>query len=109
MEKRGDALVPGAGRLLQSIQGPREQAHVIRVGGVDEADGLLAVDLLGEMTVEEGVGDVHLVHRPGARSSKVQDGTDRARFDNRSKRIREVDAASLTKTSNHPARLVALE
>ena len=38
MEERGDALVPGAGRLLQSIQGPREQAHVIRMLGVDEAN-----------------------------------------------------------------------
>jgi hypothetical protein len=61
------------------------------------------------MSIEEGVGDVHLVHWPSSGGHEVQNSPDRARFDNRSERIREVDAGALTKASDHPARLVALE
>jgi hypothetical protein len=39
----------------------------------------------------------------------VQNSPDRARFDNRSERIHEVDAGALTEALDHPARLVALE
>ena len=105
MQKRGDALVPGAGRLLQSIQGPREQAHVIGALGVDKANGLLTVDLLRQVAMEEGVGDVHLMHQPRARSGEVQNRADRARFDNRGKRIREVDTRALPKAAHDPAAL----
>lgn len=59
--------------------------------------------------MKEGVGDVHLVHRPSSRDGEVQNHPDRARFDNRSKRIREVDAGALTEAADNLARLVALE
>jgi hypothetical protein len=101
MQEAGDALVPGAGRLLQSIQGPREQAHVIGALGVDEADGLLTVHLFLQMAMKEGVGDVHLMHGPRTRRGEVQHCADRARFDNRGKRIREVDASALPKTAHN--------
>ena len=86
--------------LLQSVQGPREQAHMIRMVGVDEADRLLAVHLLGEMTVEKSIGDIHLVHRPRATGGEVQNGADRARLDNRGKRIRKVDTGTLAKSAD---------
>jgi hypothetical protein len=76
---------------------------------VDEPGGLLTVHLFGEMFMEEGVGDVHLVHRPSSGSGKVQNSPDRARFDNRSERIREVNAGAWMEASDHPSRLVALE
>jgi hypothetical protein len=41
MKKRCDALVPSTRRLLEPIQGPREQANMIRVIGVDEPSRLL--------------------------------------------------------------------
>ena len=59
--------------------------------------------------MKKGVGDVHLVHRPSTRGSEVQNSPDRARFDNRGKRIHEVDVGALTEASDHPSRLVALE
>jgi hypothetical protein len=77
--------------------------------GVDEPGGLLTVHLFGEMSMEEGVADVHLVHWPSSGSHEVQNSPNRARFDNRSKRIREVDVGALTEASDHPARLLALD
>jgi hypothetical protein len=62
MKKRRHALVPGVWCLLQSVQGAGEQAHTVEMLGVDEPGGLLTVHLFGEMSMEEGIGDVHLVH-----------------------------------------------
>jgi hypothetical protein len=55
-------VVPRSRRLLQSIEGLVEPAHQLRVCGGNEADGLRAVDGLGECVVEEGVLVVELVH-----------------------------------------------
>ena len=82
---------------------------MIRLSGVDEADGLLTVDLLGEMAMKERVGDVHLVNGPRARDRQLQDSADRARFDNRGEGVGEVHTGALTETTNHPASLVALK
>jgi hypothetical protein len=109
MKKHRHALVSGAWCLLQYVQGAGEQAHTVGILGIDEPGGLLAVHLFGEMDMEEGVGDVHLVHRPSSGGGKVQNNPDRARFDNRSERIRQVDAGALAEALDHPARLVALE
>jgi hypothetical protein len=97
MKKCHHALVPGAWCLLQPIQGAGVQTHMIGMLGVDEPSGLLTVHLLGEMAMEEGVGDIYLVHRPSSGSGEVQNSPDHARFDNRSKRIREVDTGVLWK------------
>ena len=56
---------------------------MVGVGAVDESRRLLTEDLLLEVAVEEGVGHVHLVHRPGARDRKLKNGTDRPGIDNR--------------------------
>jgi hypothetical protein len=109
MKKRYHALVLGAWCLLQSVQGAGEKAHTIGMLGVDEPSGLLTVHLFREMSMEEGVGDVYLVHRPSSGSGEVQNSPNRARFDNRSEHICEVDTGALTEASDHPARLVALE
>ena len=109
MKERCDALVPGARRLLEPVQGAREQAHMIRVGAVDEPRRLLAEHLLLEMTVEKGVRDVHLVHRPPARHRELEDGANRPWFDNRGEGVGEVDAGALTKAANHPAGLMTVK
>jgi hypothetical protein len=55
VEEGRDALVPGARRLLQAIQGAREQAHMLGVIDVDEAGGLLTVHLLGEVSMKKAL------------------------------------------------------
>ena len=61
------------------------------------------------MAVEEGVGDIHLVNGPTARNGELEDSADRARFDNRGERLREINSSVLAKTADHPASLVALK
>ena len=79
---------------------------MVGVGAVDETGGLLAEDLLLEMAVQEGVGDVHLVHRPRARHRELEDGANRPGFNNRGEGVGEVDTGALTKAANHPAGLM---
>ena len=50
---------------------------------VNKPDGLLAEDLLLEVTMEEGVGDVHLVHRPSMGDRKVENRVIRVGLDDR--------------------------
>jgi hypothetical protein len=97
MKKRHHALVRGTWCLLQPIQGAGEQAHTVGTLGVNKPSGLLTVHLFREMSMKEGVGDVHLWHRSSSRNSEVQNSPDHARFDNRSKRIREVNTGVLWK------------
>jgi hypothetical protein len=59
-----------------------EQAHMIREDAVDETGGLLTKHLLGEMPMQESIGHIELVNRPGARGSELKDDVNRARFDN---------------------------
>ena len=82
---------------------------MIRVGGVDEAGGLLAKHLLLKVAMEEGVGDIHLVDRPAARHSELEHGANRPGLDNRGECVGEVDAGTLAKATYDPTRLVALE
>ena len=82
---------------------------MIRLCGVDEAGGLFTEHLLGEVAVQEGVGDVQLMHGPSSGDGQLKHGVDRARFNNRSKSVGEVHARTLPKASNHPASFVALE
>ena len=76
---------------------------------VDETGGLLTINLLLKMAVEEGVGDIHLMNWPASGHCKLENGADRARFDNRCKRLSEVKSSALSKTTNHPTSLVALK
>ena len=102
-------LVPSPRRLLQPVKRAGEQAHKVGVLGVDEASGLLTEHLLGEMAMQEGVGDIQLVHRPGTRDRQLKHGANHARFHNRGESVGEVHARALPKTTNHPSSLVALE
>jgi hypothetical protein len=51
-------------RLLQAVEGLVEPTHQLRVHGINEVDGLRAVDGLEKSVVEEGSLDVELVHVP---------------------------------------------
>ena len=97
MEKRRDALVPSARSLLESVQGPRKQAHVVWKRRVNKPGGLLAEDLLLEVTMKEGVGDVHLVHRPSMGDRKVENRANHVGLNDRSEGVGEVNASSCRK------------
>lgn len=109
MEKRRDALVPSARSLLESVQEPRKQAHVVGKRWVNKPGGLLAEDLLLEVTMEEGVGDVHLMHRSSTGDRKVENRAYRAGLDNQSEGVGEVDASRLSEATNDPARFIAIK
>jgi hypothetical protein len=59
-----ERLEPRARRLFQSMQGLGQEAHMVGMIVVDEAHMLLIVDTLGEITVQEHILHVQLVHRP---------------------------------------------
>src|SRR4051812_182559 len=82
---------------------------MLGVGAVDEARGLLAENLLLEVTMHEGVGDVHLAYGPCTGDRELKYGADRPRLDYRGEGVGEVDAGTLTKATNHPPRLVTVE
>ena len=109
MKKRRIALIPSTRSLLESVKGPREQADVVGMCWINEPRGLLAEDLLLEVTMKKGVGDVHLVHRPGTGNRKVENRAYRTGLDHRSKGVGEVDAGSLPEATNNPACFVAVE
>src|SRR3954468_12003317 len=109
MKKRRDALVPSAWSLLESIQGPRKQAHMVGKCRINEPGGLLAEDLLLEVTMKEGVRNVHLVHRPSTGDRKVENRAYRTGLDDRSEGVGEVDASTLSEATNDPARFVAIK
>jgi hypothetical protein len=74
-------VVPRLRRLLQAIEGHVESAHQLMVRGVNEADGLRAVDSLRECAIEEGVLDVELVHGSTPGDSQSQHSPDVGRLD----------------------------
>ena len=76
---------------------------------VDEAGRLKAVDLLGECAMEEGVGDVKLVHRPTARCSEGEHRANRCWLDDRRERLAVVDAGVLAEAAHDPPGLVPLQ
>ena len=109
LEEGRDPLVPGPRCLLQPVERTGEQAHMVRIVGVDETSRLLTEHLLVEMAMQESIRHIDLVDRPSARNSKLENSANHARFDNRGKGVGEVHAGALAKTAHHPTRLVALE
>ena len=76
---------------------------------VNKPSGLLTEDLLLEVTMKEGVGDVHLVHRPSTGDRKVENRAYRAGLDDRSEGVGGVDASTLSEATNDPSRFVAIK
>jgi hypothetical protein len=80
-----------------------------RMRSIDKASRLLTIDLPSKVSMKKRIGDIHLVNWPATRDRKLQHGANRARFNNRSKGLGEVDAGTLTETADHPTSLVALK
>ena len=109
MKKRCDALVPSARSLLEPLQGPREQAHMIRRRLINEPSRLLTEHLFLKMPMKKSIRNIHLVHRPGARNRQLKNSPNRAGFDNGGESVGEVNTCSLTKTPNDPTSLVSVK
>jgi hypothetical protein len=76
---------------------------------VDEAGGLMTVDNLGELAMEEDVLDIELASLPFKGERDGVDDANRGRFDNQTKHLIEVNALLLRETMKHPACFVAVE
>jgi hypothetical protein len=61
------------------------------------------------MTMEESIGDIHLVNGPAARHGEMEHGANGHGLDNRSERVSEVDTGTLMKATNDPTRLMSVE
>jgi len=76
------------------------------VGWVDEARGLLAVDVLLQVHVKKSILDVMLVNRPGARGGGAKDNIYCCRFDNWAEGFIIVDVVLLGEATDQPTSLV---
>jgi hypothetical protein len=61
------------------------------------------------MTMEKGVGDVHLVNRPAARHGELEHGVNGPGLDNRGEGLSKINVGSLTKAANDPSRLMPIK
>jgi hypothetical protein len=92
--------------LLEAVEGLVEPAHQLRVGGVNEASGLRAVDGLGEGVMEEDVLDVELVHGPTPGDSQSQHSPDDGRLDDGAEGLVVVHPRALSEPPEDPMSLV---
>jgi hypothetical protein len=102
-------LVPHARSLLETVRRTVQLTNVLGASRVNEAGGLVTVDDLGELTVEECILDVNLASLPLKGERDGEDGLDRCWFYNRTERLIEVNALLLRETIKHPACFVAVE
>jgi hypothetical protein len=96
-------------RLLQAVEGLVEPAHQLRVHRINEADGLRAVDRLGECAVEEGVLDVELVHGPTLGDSQNQHSSDGGRLDDWAEGLIIVHPRAPSEPPEDPMNLVPVQ
>jgi hypothetical protein len=102
-------VVPRLWHLLQAVEGFVELAHQLRVRGVNEADGLRAVDGLRECAMEEGVLDVELVYGPTLGDSQSQHSSDGGRLDDGAEGLIVVHLGALSEPSEDPTSLVPVK
>jgi hypothetical protein len=102
-------VVPRSRRLLQALEGLVELAHQLRMRRVNEADGLRAVDDLGECAMEEGVLDVELVHEPNPGDSQSQHSPDGGRLDDGAEGLIVVNLRVLSEPPEDPTSLVSVK
>jgi hypothetical protein len=100
-------LVPRPRCLLQAIERLVEQTNMLGSSRVDEARGLLAVDHLIKIAMQESVLDVELMNRPSTGDGNAEDDMNRGRFDDRAESLVIVNAGLLREPANHPPCLVS--
>jgi hypothetical protein len=95
--------------LTKTIQRLVQQANLVGLSGVDEPDRLLAEDMFFELAMEEGIGYVELFCMPTARCRDGESSPYSRRLDDRSKGLPEIDASTLSESSDHPTRFVPFQ
>jgi hypothetical protein len=79
------------------------------VRGVNEVDGLRAVDGLEECVVEEGVLDVELVHGPTPGDSQSQHSPNNGRLDDGAEGLVVVHPGALSEFPKDPTSLISIK
>jgi hypothetical protein len=102
-------VVPHSRCLLQVEEGLVEPAQQLRVRGVNEADGLRAVDGLKECAMEEGVLNVELVHGPTPGNSYSQHSLYSGRLDDGADGLIVVHPGVLSEAPEDPMSLVLIK
>jgi hypothetical protein len=74
--------------------------------GVNKARGLLTVDSLIEMTVQEGIFDIQLVNGPGMHGGNAENKPNSCRFHHRTESLGVINATLLSETTDYPTSLV---
>ena len=74
---------------------------------INKTGGLLTVDGLSEITMEEVILDVHLPDGPIACRGEAEDHADHGRLDDGAEDLPRVNTGLLREAPNHPPRLVA--
>jgi hypothetical protein len=90
-----EPLEPSAWCLFESVEGLRQEAHMVGLLFVDEAGRLLAVDTFKKLPMKKHILHIQLVHRPVVRGGEVKDCPDHGGFDDRGECLIEVDPRSL--------------
>lgn len=76
---------------------------------IDVAYGLLTVDTLRELAVQECILDIELMHRPATGSREREDNADGAWFNDRGEGLVEVDPRSLVEAADNPPSLASFQ
>lgn len=100
---------PGARPLLEVVEGLVKEAYMVGVVGVDEPGRLLAVDVLGEVTMQEGIVHVHLMNWPLACRCDRQNGVNCGCLDHRRERLLKINSRPLREPADHPPCFVAFQ
>jgi hypothetical protein len=101
----GEVLEPDTWSFSKTVERSGEKTDVVRPVWIDKASRLLTIDVVGEVAMKKGIGDVQLVRRPPVRSDESQNGADRRRLDNGGERLAKVDVGALIEAAHNPSRL----
>jgi hypothetical protein len=81
--------------------------NVVGVARINEAWGLLTIDLLVKIAMKEGILDIELVDRPRPRDGDAENKADRSWLDDGAERLVKVNARQLREATDDPPCLVA--
>jgi hypothetical protein len=98
--------VPCSWRLPQAVEGLAQAENLVLLVGDDESGRLVDVDLLLQVTVEEGGLDVHVVHTPSLLGCQREEETNGLHPCDGRECVVEVDSLLLDKPTTNQTHLV---
>ena len=93
--------VPSSGRLPQAVEGLAQAENLVLLAGDDESRRLVDVDLLLQVSVEEGGLDIHVVHTPSFLGRQREEETNRLHSRNGREGVVKVDSLLLNEAARH--------